>query len=524
MTANRQVVTSASVHAGAREALTWGAREPFRLRTLLALDARPALVAFVMTPHGQVALSALFGALLACALQPRIAAIALVSAIAVAHLQSPRREYALACGTLASMLLDPLWFTTDEYEQFLVQATLGSAISARALQRVLTLALFAGSTAVFLWAARRPKSLLARHPVLCLLTLLACGSLVGLYVLEPGVLQISLIAALKIVAVYMWFVSYGVVDQRASKRQPIAFSLGTLRGPWGSFSPPIGKGAAFLARVRFRSPEELAVTQLKGLKLLLWSFVMFWLSHALQDLMAAMRIPELKVQLASAEHEVFAPIAHGWIALVVATAAAALELAGWSHRVVACARFAGFKLPRNTCRPLASRSIAEFWNRYYYYFKEMLVDFFFYPTFFRCFKKHPRLRVFFATFMAAGVGNAIYHFFRQPELLFMLGVRKATVGFTSYLVYCVVLAAAIGISQARTSSEPRAPNFASRVKSFVCVWGLVLLLHPFGGVEERVYSFHARLSFLAHHLGLSGAGASAGDASSWTDDGTSFPP
>jgi hypothetical protein len=233
--------------------------------------------------------------------------------------------------------------------------------------------------------------------------------------------------------------------------------------------------------------------------------VMFGLSHALQDLMAALRIPELKDQLAGAEYDVFAPITHGWTALVVATAAAALELAGWSHRVVACARFAGFKLLRNTCRPLESRSIAEFWNRYYYYFKEMLVDFFFYPTFVRCFKKHPRLRVFFATFMAAGVGNATYHFFRQPELLFMLGVHEATVGFTSYLVYCIVLAAAIGVSQARSSGAARVAqptHFGSRVKSFVCVWGLVLLLHPFGGVEERVYSFHARLSFLAHHFGL----------------------
>jgi D-alanyl-lipoteichoic acid acyltransferase DltB (MBOAT superfamily) len=198
---------------------------------------------------------------------------------------------------------------------------------------------------------------------------------------------------------------------------------------------------------------------------------------------------------------------HGWTALIVATAAAALELAGWSHRAVACLRFAGFKLPRNTCRPLESRSIAEFWNRYYYYFKEMLVDMFFYPTFLRYFKKRPRLRVFFATFMAAGVGNAIFHFFRQLDLLFTMGVRRATVGFTSYIVYCVVLATAIGVSQARTGagSSPavQPATVASRVKAFVCVWGLVVLLHPFGGLEERVYSFHARVSFLAHHLGMS---------------------
>jgi hypothetical protein len=113
--------------------------------------------------------------------------------------------------------------------------------------------------------------------------------------------------------------------------------------------------------------------------------------------------------------------------------------------------------------------------------------------------------VFFATFMAAGVGNAIFHFFRQLDLLFTMGVREATLGFSSYLVYCVVLATAIGVSQARTGNAGaaiRPASWAERLKSFVCVWGLVVLLHPFGGVEERVYSFHARVAFLVHHLGM----------------------
>ncbi|HKU39097.1 MAG TPA: hypothetical protein VJR89_13140 [Polyangiales bacterium] len=497
-----QGVAPAAVSGTARKT---EAREPFRLRKLVAIDERPAAVAFVTTLRGQVVLSVVFGVLLASAIPVRIAVVALLAAVAVAHLQPPRREYALLGGTLACLFLDPIWLGNDEYQQFLEQALGGSAISARTLQRVLTFAFLAVVATIFVWAAKRPKSVLARHPVVCLLTLLTLSTLGGLYVLEPGLSQVWLIAAIKIVAAYMWFVCYGIVDQRAAKHPPVAFSLGTLRGFWSSFSPPIGKGAAFLARVRCRTPEELAVSQLKGLKLLVWSFAMFAISHGLKDAMAAFGIADLKAQLASAEHASFSPHTHGWTALAVATAAAALELAGWSHRAVACLRFAGFRLPRNTCRPLASRTIAEFWNRYYYYFKEMLVDFFFYPTFFRCFKKHPRLRVFFATFMAAGVGNAIFHFFRQLDLLFTTGVREATVGFTSYIVYCVILAGAIGVSQARTGVAAAAAQPATlvdRVKSFVCVWGLVALLHPFGGEEERIYSFHARLSFLAHHFGL----------------------
>ena len=58
-----------------------------------------------------------------------------------------------------------------------------------------------------------------------------------------------------------------------------------------------------------------------------------------------------------------------------------LEIAVWGHPVVATARLAGFRLLRNTYRPLSSRTIAEFWNRYYYYFKEALVKVYFFPTY-----------------------------------------------------------------------------------------------------------------------------------------------
>jgi hypothetical protein len=222
---------------------------------------------------------------LACAFPVRIAAVAVLAAIAVAHLESPRREYALFAGTVATLFLDPLWYVNEEYEHFLTEALANAAISARVLERLLTLALMAGAAGVFVWAAKRPQSSLSKHPVSWLLTVLTVTTLIGLYGLQPSLSQVWLIAAIKILAAYMWFICYGIVDQRSAKRQPLQFSLGTLRGFWCSYSPPIGKGAAYLARVRCRGAEELAVTQLKALKLLLWSFVMFWMSHGMQDVM-----------------------------------------------------------------------------------------------------------------------------------------------------------------------------------------------------------------------------------------------
>ena len=42
-----------------------------------------------------------------------------------------------------------------------------------------------------------------------------------------------------------------------------------------------------------------------------------------------------------------------------------------------------------------------------------MVDMFFYPTYLRYFKKHPRLRMVAATMAAACAGNAIFHFLRD---------------------------------------------------------------------------------------------------------------
>lgn len=104
---------------------------------------------------------------------------------------------------------------------------------------------------------------------------------------------------------------------------------------------------------------------------------------------------------------------------------------------------------RNTYKPLLSQTLIDFWGRYYYYFKELLVEFFFYPTYLKYRKLHPRLRLTLAVFAAAFVGNSYYHLLaaRYPllegRLLDSLGFLKPR------MVYCFLLAAGISLSMIR---------------------------------------------------------------------------
>ena len=78
-------------------------------------------------------------------------------------------------------------------------------------------------------------------------------------------------------------------------------------------------------------------------------------------------------------------------------------------KIISVCRMAGFNALRNSYRPLSSRTLADFFNRFYYYFKELLVDMFFYPTFLRYWKRRKRLRLVFATFAAVAFGNSYFH-------------------------------------------------------------------------------------------------------------------
>ncbi len=151
----------------------------------------------------------------------------------------------------------------------------------------------------------------------------------------------------------------------------------------------------------------------------------------------------------------------------------------------------------NTRSPLTSKTIAEFWNRYYYYFKELMVDFFFYPTFLRCFKKNQKLRIAAATFMAAGVGNVLFHFIRDSHFAMAVGLPRGIMGFGCYAFYCLILSIGIIGSQLRTrKSNPHSGWLRRDLSPMLAVTAFFLLLHIFDTTAPG--EFMVRMHFLQH--------------------------
>ena len=460
-----------------------------RVRSFFAIDEREPVVAYCQTAVGKIALCVAAGLalqLVTLVVQPdhrwwQVVAIILAAA-GMAYLPKHRSAILFAGTTFHSVTSLP--------------PTVNAHVA------LATFMIFAWGTLVLV---RRNKShVYARRPVIALIFVIVGMFLIS-RLLPTGLLRSGVLALMWLINTYIWFIAYAIVDQRSRHVSSDMFQLGTMQPFWGATTTPFGKGAAFLRKTLSHTPRDLAITQIKGIKLLVWANILLGLKLFLLWLTAEMlNLPPVEQAMTAYLRAEPYPILIGWAGIIAETVDFTLWLAVCGHAIVGTARLAGFRLPRNMCRPLEARTLAEFWNCYNFYFKELMVDFFYIPTFLKTFRKHPRLRMFFSTFMAAGIGNFLYHFLQGIFLFEEIGFQSALDRFhASYLFYCTVLAVAIGISQLRANAgyEPSA-TLVGRIKSFVVVWGFVLCLQVFAS-EGWTFSLGDRLSYMISLFGIS---------------------
>jgi hypothetical protein len=352
-------------------------------------------------------------------------------------------------------------------------------------------------------ARRYPRALPFRRPVLTLTIFYGVA-----VVFTSGILigRNSVIAWMFVftLGAYFWFLGYALVDARARDGDSVGLQLGTFHPFWGSTTTPVPKGASYLRRIECKDPQALAVTQLKALKLLAWAGILYISSRLFVGIAhVALPIPSYQVAFNSFVASTPFPWYVCWLALITVFVENLLSLCVWGHTVIACCRMAGFRALRNTYRPLEARTIAEFWNRYYFYFKELLVDFFFYPTFFRWFKPHKRLRLAAATFMAAGFGNMFFHFIRDIGYVATFGLWQAVIRYHVYAVYCLILSGGIVVSQLRNKAPRRTARwFEAPLFQRLGVVLFYCLLQVFDDTG-RSHPITTHLAFLLHlfHMG-----------------------
>jgi hypothetical protein len=362
--------------------------------------------------------------------------------------------------------------------------------------------IFLFGAGMYLAALRFPRAPLFARPVLFLLLLGAAylavvGARPGLF--PSGGLAWSVGRA---ICQYQWFIGYALLDRLARPPEPVWKQLGTFAPFWGSTAVPYPKGASNWRRIEARTPEALAVSQLKGLKLILWAglltvgFLAF--ERAVHQGLGVLAIDDALLALARGT-----PLGIGasWAVILCNFVERLFEITIVGHVIIACCRMAGFAALRNTHRPFEARNVADFWNRYNYYFKELAVEFFYYPTFLRYFKRHPRLRRIFAVFATAFFGNIYFHLVRDDHWIQTIGFSAAVRQMDVYAVQCMMLAVAISFSQARR--VPSAGKSWVQARAFPLAGVLVSYCLMFTFVDEDfLFPLRVHVRFFVRLFGI----------------------
>jgi hypothetical protein len=310
----------------------------------------------------------------------------------------------------------------------------------------------------------------------------------------------------------IWRCSYLLLSGQFGRVAGTQFFRDHLFYLWPAFggsNTPYGKGLDYLSSNEAKTPEELARSQLAGFKLLwlaiLWNILKYLMDAVVygtgNELTATLgghtlAIPTLSVLVRGQAAET--PLWASWVSIYCELVREVLSHAAKGHGIIAILRLFGFNVFRNTYKPLLAESVVAFWGRYYYYFKELLVNFFFMPTFAQLgtkLREWPNLRLFIAVFAAAALGNTYYHLLNTRHLLGDFHIPW------SRMFYCLLLAIGIFISMWRQKrGAGQAPGLPRRVLRIAGVWTFFALIYIWNSQAPGV--FYDRSMFFLSLFGL----------------------
>jgi hypothetical protein len=252
----------------------------FRFRIIPQLETYPSIVRLAQTVPGKILLLALAAAgFYASRSSWRVFTVVLSAAT---FLPQYRRQIVLTSTII-----------------FTVDATWGSYFGSLAWQNnnstlagaegfkftmLFTAVTFALAWTLFSLASKYRRSLLGKRPILALLSgFLLCLAMAS-WLPMSNHLRDTVFLSLTVFSGYIWYIGYSLLDLKSQAPDPFWRQASTYRPIWSIDPTHSGKGAAYWRRIEAADSEQLAITQLKGLKLLAWTLLLRIMYGLLQDL------------------------------------------------------------------------------------------------------------------------------------------------------------------------------------------------------------------------------------------------
>ncbi|OIO56188.1 MAG: hypothetical protein COX57_06450 [Alphaproteobacteria bacterium CG_4_10_14_0_2_um_filter_63_37] len=176
----------------------------------------------------------------------------------------------------------------------------------------------------------------------------------------------------------------------------------------------IGQGYAYLNnQFLCRDKNEIVKGGIKLLLLALMYLVLGeWFRHALVEGFEALGV---SVHNGSTQGliddymrgETISPLSI-WLTTLLNLAKWFVFFAAVGHFKVGLWRICGYDVAPSFDKPWLATNLVSFWGRFTYHYREFLVRAFYYPVFFKYFRKHRKTRIVVATMASAGLGNLVW--------------------------------------------------------------------------------------------------------------------
>lgn len=255
--------------------------------------------------------------------------------------------------------------------------------------------------------------------------------------------------------------------------------------------PAIGQGYAYLDRVFLCEDKNRIV--MGGVRLL-WLALFYlvfgdWIRYALVDLFEWLGVPVFNARIKYLNQAFMQGEAIGPLSVLLTTLLDlvrwVLVFAGVAHFKVGMWRLCGYQVDPSFDKPWLATNLVSFWSRFTFHYREFLARAFYYPVFFRFFRKHPLTRVLVATFAAVTVGNLIWG--HLAEGFFRHGLEFIHFGrvFDTW-PYFVLLGLGIGATEIYLLKRKRTrkpwtwgPGIVTDVIAVYCTLQFYALIHVF---------------------------------------------
>jgi D-alanyl-lipoteichoic acid acyltransferase DltB (MBOAT superfamily) len=258
----------------------------------------------------------------------------------------------------------------------------------------------------------------------------------------------------------------------------------------------IGQGYAYLNKTFLCRDKNAIVMAGAHILLLALGYLVAgdWLRHAVVALFESAGIP---VYGGNTQNLIGHYMKGEQISTVSVLSATMLNLFQWfiffaavGHFKVGVWRLCGYDVAPSFDKPWLATNLVAFWGRFTYHYREFLVRAFYYPVFFRYFRRHRKTRIVVATLASAGLGNMVWG--HMVEINFYRGMQPEALAYVAgHWPYYLLLGGGIAITELYLLKHKRKRKPWSRDRWLLtdllaayCTLQFFALIHVFNRTTE----------------------------------------